>query len=99
MGYTGLWVAQNCLDHLAIQITSDRITKGKGKGKVQPRTGHEGPEEEQRYISILSFTSQLDGVGRSTLRPDYFTLGKETQHPLYCRLAGPQGWSGQVRKI
>jgi hypothetical protein len=23
--------------------------KGNGKGKVHPRTGHEGPEGEQRY--------------------------------------------------
>ena len=40
-----------------------RKSKGKGKGKVQPRTGHEGPEGEQRYNSTLSVTSALDGVG------------------------------------
>jgi hypothetical protein len=34
----------------------------KGEGKVHPRTGHEGPEEE-RYSSTLSLTSALDGVG------------------------------------
>jgi hypothetical protein len=28
----------------------------------------------------------------------HFTLGK-TWYPLYRRLGGPQGWSGQVRKI
>ena len=28
----------------------------------------------------------------------HLTLGK-TQYPLYRRLVGPQGWSGQVRKI
>ena len=37
----------------------------KGKGKVHPRTGHEGPEGEQRCSSTLSLTSALDG-GRDT---------------------------------
>ena len=35
---------------------------GQGKGKGHPRTGHEGPEGEQMYISTLSLTSALDGV-------------------------------------
>ena len=48
------------------------------KGKVNPRTGHEGPEGEERYSSILSLTSALDGVGWSTPRPGRFTLGKDT---------------------
>ena len=34
-----------------------------GKGKVHTRTGHEGPEGEQRYSCTLSLTSALDGVG------------------------------------
>jgi hypothetical protein len=33
------------------------------KGKVHPRTGHQGPEGEQRYSSTLSLTSALNGVG------------------------------------
>jgi len=35
----------------------------KSKGKVHPRTGHEGPEGEKRYSRTLSLTSALDGVG------------------------------------
>jgi hypothetical protein len=31
-----------------------------GKGKVHPRTGHEGPQMERRYSSTLSLTSALD---------------------------------------
>jgi hypothetical protein len=31
--------------------------------------------------------------------PGRFTPGKETRYPLYRRLGGPQGRSGQVRKI
>ena len=33
------------------------------KGKVRPGTGHEGQEGALRYVSILSLTSALDGVG------------------------------------
>ena len=38
------------------------IGRGKGKGKVYSRTGHEGPEGEYRYSSTPSLTSALDGV-------------------------------------
>jgi hypothetical protein len=38
-------------------------SRGKGKGKARPRTGHEGPEGEKRYSSTLSLTSALDGGG------------------------------------
>ena len=36
--------------------------KGKAKDKVHPRTGHKSSEGEQRYSSILSLTSALEGV-------------------------------------
>ena len=36
--------------------------KGKDKGRVHPRTGHEGPGGSKRYSSTLSLTSALDGV-------------------------------------
>ena len=73
--------------------------KGKGKGKVHPRTGHEGPEGKKRYSSILSLISALDGEGWSTPRPGRFTPGKESRYPLYRRLGGPQDQSGRFRKI
>ena len=69
------------------------------KGKVHPRTGHEGPEGEQRYSSTLSLTSALYGGGWSMPRPGRFTPGKETQYPLYRRLGGPLGRSGWVSNI
>jgi hypothetical protein len=37
--------------------------KGKGKGKIHPRTGHESPKGEQRFISTLSLTWALNGMG------------------------------------
>jgi hypothetical protein len=46
------------------------------QGKVRPRTGHEGPEEEERYSSTLSLTSELDGGVWPTPRPGRFTPGK-----------------------
>jgi hypothetical protein len=50
--------------------------------KVLPRTGHKGPEGEQKYSSTLSLTSALDESGWSTPRPGRFTPGKETRYPL-----------------
>jgi hypothetical protein len=34
-----------------------QLEGGKVEGKVQPRTGHEGPEVEYRYSSTLSLTT------------------------------------------
>ena len=68
-----------------------------GKGKVQHRTGHEGPEGEQRYTSTLSLTSALDGVGGQRHAPAALLPGK-TRYSLYRRLGGSQGRSGRVRK-
>jgi hypothetical protein len=42
------------------------------KGKVSPRTDHDGPEEKQRCHSTLFLTSALDGDGRATPRPGRF---------------------------
>jgi hypothetical protein len=53
---------------------------GKGKGKVHPRTDHEGPEGEYRHGSTLSLTSALDGGGRLTSRPGRLTPGKDPVH-------------------
>ena len=69
-----------------------------GKGKVYPRTGHEGPEVEYRYSYTLSLTLELDGGLWSTPRPAALPPGK-TRYPLYRRLDRPQGRYGQVRKI
>jgi hypothetical protein len=46
------------------------------KGKVHPRTGHEGPEGEYMFSSTLSLTSVLDWGGWSTPRLGRFTTGK-----------------------
>ena len=48
----------------------------KGKDKVQPRTGHEGPEGEQRYSYTLSLTSALDGVSGQRHAPAALPPGK-----------------------
>ena len=74
------------------------IGNGKGKGKVHPRTGHEDPEGEKRYSSILSLTSAIDGVGGQRHTTADLPPGK-TPYPLCRRLGGPQSRSGQVRKI
>jgi len=48
----------------------------KGKGKVLPRTGHEGSQGEQMYSYTLPSTSALDGGGWSTPHPGRFTSRK-----------------------
>ena len=47
------------------------------EGKVHPITGHEGPEDEQRYSSTLSWPRRLGGGGWSAPRPGPFTPGKD----------------------
>ena len=47
------------------------------KGKVPPRTGHEGPEGEQVYSCILSSTSALEGVGGQHHAPTALTPRKD----------------------
>jgi hypothetical protein len=67
-------------------------------GKVRTRTGHEGPEGEQKYSSTLSLTSALDGVGVQRHAPAALPRGM-TRYPLYRKLGRPQGRSGLLRKI
>ena len=43
------------------------------------------------YSSTLPSASELDVGGWSAPRPGRCTPGKETRHPLYRRLYGPQG--------
>ena len=51
-------------------LTILKSNSEKGKSKVVPRTGHEGPEEEQMYSSTLSSTSALEGwLFKATSRP------------------------------
>ena len=69
--------------------------KGMCKGKVHPRTGHEGPEGKQRYSFTLSLTSALDELGGERHAPAALPMGK-TRYTVYRRLGGPQGRSGQV---
>ena len=67
--------------------------------KVFPRVSSEGPEVKQRYSSILSLTSALDGGGWLTPRPGRLSPGKQTRYSLCRRLGGPKGRAGRVRKI
>ena len=45
--------------------------------KFLPRTGHEGPEEEQMYSSTLPSALALDGGGWSVPHPGRFTPRKD----------------------
>jgi hypothetical protein len=52
-----------------------RTTKWMNKGIFHPISGHEGPEEEQRYNSVPYLTSTLDRRRLSTPRLGHFTPG------------------------
>jgi hypothetical protein len=47
----------------SVVAKGDKLPHNKSISKIRPRTGHEGPEAEQRYSSTLSLISALDGVG------------------------------------
>ena len=63
-----------------------RAYNGNGKGKVHPRTGHEGPEGEYMYSSTPSLTSTLDGVAGQHHAPAALTPVKRpgTYHTGGC---------------
>jgi hypothetical protein len=69
------------------QTPTLRRLHGIGKGKVHPRTGHEGPEGEQMYRSTPPSTLALMGVGGQRHAPAVLPPGK-SWYPLYRRLGG-----------
>ena len=68
-------------------------------GRFHPFIGHEGPQGGQRYSPTLFQTSALEMCEGSASRPGRTLPPGKTRYPLYRRLGGPQGRSGQVRKI
>jgi len=73
-----------------------RKAVGKGKGKVRPVTGYEGPEG-----GVLDSFFKLGVRWGGWLTPGSspFKLRKETRYKFYRWLGGPQERSGRVRKI
>jgi len=65
-----------------------------GKGTVHTRTGHEGPDGQERYSCTVSLTSALEGGGGQRHAPAALRPGK-TVYILYRGLRGPQGRSGE----
>jgi len=55
------------------------------KCKVHARTGHEGPDGEQKCGCTLSLYPALDGVGGQRQAPAALPPGR-TRDPLYRRL-------------
>ena len=94
----GTFLAFRILRWLLKFWTIFRPVKSKGKCKVHPRTGNEGPEGEQMYSSTLPSTSALDGVSGQRHALAALPPGK-FRYPFYRRLCGPQVRSGRVRKI
>jgi len=60
------------------------------------RTAHSG--SRGKALHFLDHGTRR-GWGVSVMPQLLFTPPEKTRYPLYSRLGGPQGWSGQVRKI
>jgi hypothetical protein len=65
--------------------------------KVKVKINLEQATKGQRGRTF-PLTSALDGVGGQRYAPAALPPG-QSRYPLYRRLGGSQGWSGQVRKI
>ena len=66
------------------------------KGKVQPRTGHEGPEGEWKYSSTLALTSALDGGGWLKPRPGRFIPGNDPVPIIYTIIIMLKQWNSYI---
>jgi hypothetical protein len=73
------------------------VMSAAGNAVGHPRTGHEGPEGEQRYSFTLSLTSALDGSGWSTALSDPFNPGK-TRYPFTGGWVGPRASLDRCKK-
>jgi hypothetical protein len=58
----------------------------KGKGKIYPRTDHEGQEGESKYICTLSLTSELEETGGQLHAP--VALPRKRDPLLVIEVAG-----------
>jgi hypothetical protein len=78
-----------------IRIQKVKYTLYRHWGSVQAERPIEGGE-----VYLYPFmTAALEGGEGSASHPGRSLSPGKTQYPLYRRLGGPQGWSGQVRKI
>jgi len=79
--------------HLASQLTDFyttqhcRLLLEQYKGKVYPRTGHEGPKGKYRYSSTLSLTPTIDVVGGNATPRLLYPLERAGTHCI-------RGWVG-----
>ena len=76
-----------------------QIQARKYVGRFHPFIGHEGPWGEYRHSSTLFLTTALEGGEGSASYPCRTLPPGNTRYPFYRRLGGPEGRSGQVRKI
>jgi hypothetical protein len=85
--------------HLKFQWEASRfVAKVKVKVKVTLEQATKAQRGSRRGTTTLSLTSALDVVGGQRHASAALSPGKEIWCPLYRRLGGPQGRSGQVMK-
>ena len=66
---------------------------------MDPITGPVVAQRVGKGIPLLSMTAALEGGEWLASRPGRTLPPGKTRYPLYRRIGGPQGRSGQVRKI
>ena len=72
-----------------------KVTLVQTLGLCTGSTAHRG----SRGIALLFLDHGTRRGEGSASRPGRFLPPAKTRYPLYRRLGGPQGWSGQARKI
>ena len=80
-----------------LTYSKDYYYWSKGKSKVHPIIGHEGLEGSRGIVLLFLQLRRWRGVGGQRHSPADL-LPENTRYPLYRRLGGPQGPSGQVQK-
>jgi hypothetical protein len=85
-------------DQVTLQESSNSVPQSPETSKFTLQSAMKA-ERGSSIIALLSLTSALHGGGWSRPRPGRFTPGKVTRHPMYRRLGGQQGRSGEEQKI
>jgi hypothetical protein len=99
LNYRPIWILKKMLPvrgKVRWEHTIIFIYKCTGKGKFDPRTGHEGSDEDYRYNSAVSLTLALDGDRCSTPRPGRLTPRERDPVPIVQDAGWAPGpvWTG-----
>ena len=87
-----------CKSHICLLKVKVKCNLARTLRLCTGRTAHRGSRGVEVQLYPFTTTALEWGVG-SASRPGRSLPPEKTRYPLYRRLGGPQGRSGQVRKI